>query len=881
MNAAPTEDPAPQPLGSMKQLPAAALALAAVVGVAVAFRASPEAATGDAFASRVPPPASMRPAIDRPEDFPSAGAEPPAATEPSGTGSYAIPDRPSADPTSVDPGEVVQRYCTRCHSERNPRGNLSLVSFDLDSSVTRADLTERMIRKLRAGMMPPPGARRPAGDTLSQVALTLERLLDDEASRSPHPGSRSFQRLNRAEYERVVRDLLALEVDAADWLPLDQMSANFDNHADAQTLSPTLIEAYLNAAGDISRMAVGDPDAPTVSSAYKNSEYLSQHPWDQVPGTPFGTRGGMAVDHVFPADAEYDFVLTFSSGSNSRLEDVDVSIDGERIALVPFTRAGVGADGRGSDGLATGPVFVKAGQRRVAAAFVRRTEGPYEDLIRPHDWSMAGGGSGGSGVTTLPHLRDLVIRGPVNATGVSDTPSRRKIFACRPTAAETAAECARSIVRRIAERAYRRPLRADELIDLMRFYDEEAGTSGFEAGVRAALEAILSSPHFVLRVEREPRDAEEGRPYRLSDVELASRLSFFLWGTMPDDELLEAAVRGLGPGGLLRQTERMLDDPKAEALATRFAAQWLRLQDLEKIRPDPNFHPNFDEGLSDDMRRETELFFIDMVRRDASVLEVLTAEHSFLNERLARHYDIPGVSGDAFRRVPYPEKAPRVGLLGHGSVLVQTSLANRTSPVIRGKWVMEVLMGTPPPPPPADVPDLEDTESSVGGRFLTTRERLEIHRRIPTCNSCHRMMDPIGLALEHFDVTGKVRKLERGRPIDARGDFYDGTPVATPAELARVLLKRPVPVVRNFVENLMSYATGRRMEYFDQPTIRKIASEAETDGYRIRSLILGVVASDAFQMRMASPPAANALDADDARLPEPEVAARTPHAPIP
>ena len=766
--------------------------------------------------------------------------------------SYPAAFFPPVEP-EIDPPAVVQRYCTRCHSETNPRGSLSLVAFDDESALAEPERTERMIRKLRAGMMPPPGARRPRGDTLTQVALQLETMLDGAAEGAINPGTRSFQRLNRAEYERVVLDLLDLEVDAADWLPLDQMSANFDNHADAQSLSPTLLEAYLNAAGDISRMAVGDPGAPAVAATYKNSEYVSQHPWDHVPGTPIGTRGGLAADHVFPADADYEFVLTFSGGSNSRMEDVDVSIDGRRVALVPFTRVGAGADGRGADGLATEPIFVRAGQRRVAAAFVRRAEGPYEDLIRPHNWSMAGGGSGGAGITTLPHLRDLLIRGPINATGISETPSRKRIFTCRPTSAETAPDCARSIIGRIAERAYRRPLRTGELDGLLRFYRDGAA-DGFETGIRSALEAILASPHFVLRVEREPADASPGESYRVGQLALASRLSFFLWGTLPDDALREAAVRGeLDRAGLSRQAERMLEDPRAEALATRFAAQWLRLQDLEKIHPDPNFYPNFDEGLSLDMRRETELFFSDLVRRDASVLEVLSAGHTFLNERLAAHYGIPGVSGDRFRRVEYPEGTPRVGLLGHGSVLVQTSMANRTSPVLRGKWVMEVLMGAPPPPPPPDVPDLEDTEAAVDGKFLTTRERLEIHRRDPTCNSCHRMMDPIGLALDGFDVTGKLRRLEQGRPVDTRGDFYDGTPIANANELAAVLAKRPIPLVRNFAENLMSYALGRRVQYFDQPTIRKITGEAEADGYPIRSLILGVVASDAFQMKVAGP----------------------------
>ena len=752
-------------------------------------------------------------------------------------------------PPATDPNQVVRRTCTTCHNDQSLRGNLSLEHFDVTAAFDDAAVAERMVRKLRAGMMPPPGARRPDGDTLLTLVEALEHNLDAGAAIAPDPGGRTFQRLNRAEYARAIEALLALDVDAGDWLPLDQMSANFDNIADAQTLSPMLLEAYLNAASAISRHAIGESGGPPVDHTYSNSEYISQHPWDQLEGAPYGTRGGMVVDHVFPADAQYVFGLTFTSGANTRLEDVDVSIDGERVALLHYnTDRRVGADGRGGVPTETQPVFVRAGQHRVAAAFIRRADGPYADLIRPHDWSFAGGGSGGSGVTTLPHVRDVIISGPYNVTGLSETPSRQRVFTCRPTGPDEARPCAREIIMRLGREAYRRAPTAQDIDGLMSFYEDGAATGGFEIGVRTALEAMLASPHFVLRLEREPVDAPR-RGFRVSDVDLASRLSFFLWGTPPDDELQTLADEGrLSPEKLEGQALRMLADPRAEALGTRFAAQWFRLQDMDKVRPDPNFYPNYDENLAQAMRRETELFFANLVQENRSLLDLYRADYTFVNERLARHYGIPGVAGRQFRRVAYPDDTRR-GILGHGSMLVLTSLANRTSPVLRGKWVMEVLLGTPPPPPPADVPALEDTAGAKYGRLLTTRERMELHRSNPSCSSCHRLIDPIGLALDNFDVTGQWRLRENGATLDTRGVFYDGTPVSTPRELVNALLARPVPLVRTFTENLLTFAIGRRVEHFDQPTIRAITRAAEANDYRMASFVMGVVGSDAFQRK--------------------------------
>ncbi len=786
---------------------------------------------------------------------PSSTATRPVARQTSAAKAVAIKPVASHAP---DLNPVVKRYCAGCHSDKGKSGGLSLAAFDVAQAAQNPEVAEKVIRKLQAGFMPPPLAPRPDPATYASLISTLESEVDAASAVKPNPGVRTFQRLNRPEYSRAVQDLLALDVDAGNWLPLDTKSANFDNIADAQSLSPTLLEAYLNAAAAISRMAIGDRDAPTVDSTYSSPGYVSQHPWDHVEGAPYGTRGGSVVEHIFPADAEYVFEVDLVSGSNARFEDIDVSIDGERVALIEYeTGPAGGADGRGAVPMRTEPILVKAGQHVVAAAFVRRAEGPYEDLIRPHDWSFAGGGSGGPGITTLPHVRDLIVKGPYHATGISETASRERIFSCRPTSAAEERPCARQILSRLGTEAYRRPITASELDRLMPLYEKGAGRAnragqggGFEAGVRSALEAILASPYFIFRLEKEPENAKPGGTYRVADLDLASRLSFFLWGTPPDQELLTLAGKGAlsVPATLEKQTRRMLADPRAESLGTRFAGQWLRLQDIDKVHPDPNNYPNFDDNLAAAMRRETELFFNSLVREDRSALDLFRANYTFVNERLARHYGFPGVAGEEFRRVEYPDDTRR-GLLGQGSVLVQTSLANRTSAVLRGKWVMEVLMGSPPPPPPPDVPAFDDTANAKDGKLLTTRERMEMHRANPACTSCHRFMDPIGLALDNFDVTARWRERENGMPLDTRGDFYDGTPVKTPAELTAALLKRPVPLIRTFTENLMAYALGRRVEYFDQPAIRAIARAAEANQYKMSSFILGVIKSDAFQMK--------------------------------
>jgi hypothetical protein len=765
---------------------------------------------------------------------------------------------------AVSPGEIspealtqmVRRVCGLCHNDQLLTGNLSLQNFDVANAAALPDVAEKMITKLRAGMMPPPGIPKPGGDTLQSLVETLEDLLDKASAEHPDPGGRTFQRLNRVEYERAIHELLTLEVNAGAWLPLDTKSANFDNIADVQIPSATLLDSYLDAASEIARLAVGDANASVSSVGYKIPRLTSQ--WDHVPGAPIGTRGGTAVIHTFPADGEYVFAVSLHAIPTGQLfgsdapfdEKIEVSINGERVALVEVDRWMSQADPNGME-LKTQPIPVRAGAHRVAAAFLRTFDGPVNDNIASIGHSIADTQIGSElGITNVAHLSELVIRGPYNPTGVSETASRRRIFTCRPTAPSEATPCAEKIVDRLASAAYRRPLNSADRKALMSFYEQGAAEGGFEIGIRTALEAILASPHFIFRLEELPANARPGQRYAIGDLDLASRLSFFLWGTPPDEELIALARKGglQDPNVVQAQTRRLLSDPRAEALATRFAAQWLRLQDLDKNHPDALQFPDFHTQLGQAMRRETELFFYSIVRDDRSILDLYRADYTYLNEALANHYGIRGVTGPEFRRVQYPDDSRR-GLFGHASVLTLTSHANRTSPVLRGKWVMEVLLGTPPPPPPPGVPDLEKTEGSKEGRLLTTRERMELHRSNVICRSCHQYMDPIGLALDNFDVTGQWRIRENGMPLDTRGQLYDGTEVSTPAELQTALLKRPVPLVRNFTQNLMAYALGRRVEYYDQPTVRAIVRNAGKSDYRFSEFVIGIVQSDAFRMK--------------------------------
>ncbi len=749
-----------------------------------------------------------------------------------------------------DPNHLVRTNCIACHNEHTLQAGLNLQGFDTQRPERDPAVAEKIIRKLRSGQMPPREMPRDQA-VIDHLVATLESGLEQNARALNRAGTRPFQRINRAEYARLINDFLGLTVDPAEWLPEDRISASFDNIADAQEMSATLMIAYLAAASDIARRAVGNEDAPPVATTYSNPPGLSQHEWERVEGAPYGTRGGISALHTFPADGEYTFAMRFMSGWGERFHDIDVSINRERVALVRYG-GDIDYQGLKDFPVETGPVFIRAGQHRVTAAFIRKMDGPYEDLLKPNARSLTGTETS-YGTTSPPNLMHLTIEGPYNVVGVSETASRQRIFTCRPTMAAEEIPCASEIISRLASQAFGETLDDEQLRDLMRFYELGSAEGGFELGIRAALEATLASPRFLFRIERQPDDVRPGESYRLSGIDIANRLSFFLWGTNPDAELLALAERGrLTRTRTLRaQAERMLADARSEALATRFASLWLRLQDLDNVEPDEYWYPHYTRQLSAAMRRETEIFFDYLVKQDRPMPELFSADYSFMNERLARHYGIAGVDGDHYRKVHYPNDQRR-GILGHGSILTQTSLGNRTSPVLRGKWVVEVLVGTPPPPPPPGIPDLDETAVGTDGEILTTRRRLEMHRANPTCAACHKVMDPIGLALDNFDVTGQWRIRENDMPLDTRATFYDGTPISTPADLSAALLKRPVPLVREFTTNLMAYALGRRIEPLDMPTVRRIVADAEAEDYRMSALILGVIMSDEFRMKDAA-----------------------------
>lgn len=799
-------------------------------------------------------------------------SQPTPAAAPAAKPAMAASHTPAS--TSASENALVKQYCTGCHNDRtkNNAGGLSLQDFDAakvghDAQV--AEVAEKMIRKLRAGMMPPAQARKPEGAVLASFASSMETKLDAAATLNPNPGRRPFQRLNRAEYVRAVNALLGIDVDMSAFLPPDQMSAGFDNIADSQAFSATLMDGYLRAAARISALAVGDPKAGASEVSYKVPRTASQ--MQHVDGAPFGTRGGIAVMHTFPADGEYSFRMQLHSiptgqlfGSTVKGELIEVSIDGERAAVLEINPRMSEADPNGMN-ITTPRISIKAGTHRLAAAFVQRFDAVPDDLMPPIDHTLADTQIGsGFGITTLPHLREFAVSGPFKVTGVSDTPSRRKIFTCRPTSSTEEAACANEIMKRLATLAYRGPVSATDMDGLNKFYAQGRKDGGdFESGIRMALQAILASPRFLFRLEEAPATLRAGQNYRISDLDLATRLSFFLWGSGPDAELLKIAERGTlrAPGVLAAQVKRMLKDPQADTLATRFGSQWLRLQDLEKIYPDALLFPYYDFKLGQALRKETELFFGSIVREDRNVVDLLTADYTYVNERVARHYGIPNVTGDNFQRVTLADENRR-GLLGQGSILALTSVADRTSPVLRGKWIMEVLLASPPPAPPPNVPTLDDSvkvETGDGGT-LTTRQRMEQHRANPACNACHRVIDPLGLALENFDVTGKFRIRDNGNLIDPVGDLYDGTKMNGSAGLRAALLKHQDLFMLSLTERMMTYALGRRIEYYDMPAIRKIIREAAKDNNKFSAFALGVVNSRAFQMARAED--ATSTDAD-------------------
>ena len=773
---------------------------------------------------------------------------------------------PAASAESAEYGALIDRYCVTCHNDRLRTAGLTLDDAEVSEAHVAADaeLWEKVVQKLRSRTMPPPRRPRPDDDSYRAFASWLETSLDRAADAAPNPGRPQLHRMNRAEYRNAVRDLLALDADVSA-LPADDSTFGFDNIADALGVSPLLLESYVTTARKISRLAVGSPVIPTVTTTHKTPEDLTQD--YHLRELPLGTRGGMRVAEHFPVDAEYEIRVRLRRTAVGTIRGIgeehhlELTLDGERIGLFPigsedaYTALVVNEQNPGQtvsraftadEGMRV-RLPIPAGRHEIVAAFVGKPAALSEETRKPFLRSYVASNSRRG----LPDVDSVLIAGPFDPQRPDDTPSRERIFTCRPAAADDAAPCARSILTRLGRLAYRRPLETPEIDRLLAFYEQGSRDGGFESGIELALRFLLASPQFIFRLETEPDELAAGAVYPVSDLDLASRLSFFLWSSIPDDELLSVAERGeLGaPNELRRQVRRMLADPRAAALVENFAGQWLYLRNLANTNPDPPTFPDFDDNLRRALQRETELFFESVMAEDRSILELLTADYTFLNERLARHYGIPGIYGDRFRRVAVTDDARR-GILGHGSLLTVTSYATRTSPVLRGKWILENLLGSPPPPPPPDVPDLEDAGSAEG---LSIRERLEQHRANPACAACHARMDPYGFGLENFDAIGRWRSSSGGEPIDASDVLPDGTAFNGPSELREAILRRPDSFVETFTRKLLTYAAGRGMEYYDAPAVRRIVRAAAEDDYRFSALVDGVVTSDVFRMKLKRP----------------------------
>jgi hypothetical protein len=755
---------------------------------------------------------------------------------------------------------VINQACLGCHNDKLKSGGFSWSGVDLAHPEQHAEQVEKAVRYIRAGLMPPSGAPRPERAVLDSLAANFENAIDRAAAQNPNPGRPSLHRMNRSEYTRTVRDLLAIDIDSTTMLPPDDSSHGFDNMADALTFSPALMEGYIRAAGRVSRLAVGDKTADALTTTYSVPRVLNQ--MQHITGTPIGTRGGTSVIHNFPADGEYTFKVGFYYSPTGPLyglnqgkgQTIEIGLDGARLCVLEINPAMRLAN----DGIKTPAFKITAGPHRISAAFPEKTDGPLDDEFRMVDQSLVELGAGTiPGLGTLTHLHEFSVTGPINVTGISDTPSRRRIFTCRPKNGGDEVPCAKQIIASLARQAYRRPVNENDLEALLGFFQNGRNGDGnapgdFESGIRTAIQAILASPEFVFRFERAP-SAPSGPSYRISDLELATRLSYFIWSTAPDEALTTLAAQNKlhEPAVLEQQVRRMVADPRSETLSTNFAFQWLHLQNVREANPDLFLYPDYDKSLALAMVRESELLFDSLVREDRNILDLLTADYTFVNQRLAKHYRMPNVLGDRFRRVPVADPN-RYGILGHGSVLMLTSTATRTSPVQRGKYVMEVLLGTPPPPPPAVVPALPENAALRTGhveKFLTVRERLEEHRKNPTCAGCHAMMDPLGFALENFDATGLWRINDSGFKIDANGKMFDGTPLDGPVSLRKALLNRSDAFINAFTESLLAYGLGRVIDYRDMPAVRAITHEAARNNNKLSTFILGVVKSAPFQMR--------------------------------
>ena len=765
----------------------------------------------------------------------------------------------SQGPQAANPESraTIDQYCVTCHSTRLKSGGLVLENADLASVGTDAERWEKVVRKLRAGVMPPQGARRPDGATMHALIASLETSLDQAADARPNPGRPLIHRLNRAEYKNAIRDLLALDVDVATLLPPDDSAYGFDNISDVLGVSPSLQERYLTAAGRISRLAVGDPSMRPGSDTYRVPQDLSQN--QHIEGLPLGTVGGLQVTHTFPLDAEYEF-RTQLYRTNLNIvrglqypSEFEISIDGRQVHYVTIggnTDLAAMFDKPTDTGDAVElrmrvRVPVTAGPHEVTATFIENMA--VKDTVRLQPFLRSSADN--FDWAGRPHIQTFAVTGPFNPTGVGDTASRREIFTCRPTTPKRERDCATQILSRLARRAYRQPVSKAELEPILGFYEAARKKGTFESGIQRGLERILASPRFAFRVERDPESVAPGTPYRISDIELASRLSFFLWSSIPDNTLLDVAGRGRlkDPAVLEEQVRRMLADPRSSALVDNFAGQWLQLRNIRSVLPNSDEFPDFDDNLRQAFRHETELLFESIIREDRNVLDLLRADYTFVNERLARHYGIPDVYGSRFRRVQVTDEA-RKGLLGKGSMLAVTSHAERTSPVLRGKWVLENIVGLPVPPPPPDVPQLKPAEE--GQKPKTLREQMAEHRTNPTCATCHKVMDPVGLALENFDAVGAWRTNEAGGPIDASGQLADGTAVDGVVTLRKAILDRPELFVGTLTEKLMTYALGRGVGPEDMPSVRRVLRDAGANDYRFSSLVLGIVKSVPFQMRM-------------------------------
>ena len=755
-----------------------------------------------------------------------------------------------------DNAALVNQYCVVCHNEALKTGGLELDAYDANNVAEHPDVWERVLRKLRANAMPPTGMPRPDAARFAQFEADLAASLDAVALANPNPGrTATFSRLNRLQYQNAIRDILDLNVDVSELLPNDDASFGFDN-VNLTNLSPTLMERYLAAAQKISRLAVGAPLTSPVSHVELVPATLTQE--DRFEGLPFGTRGGTLFSYNFPRDGQYTIDVKLARDRNENLEgltephEMEITVDGQRIdifEIVPnrserFATFYYHDQGAG-EGLQAS-TQVTAGAHDVGVTFIRKNSALIESARQPYDAHF----NRDRHPRQQPAVLSVSIAGPYESTGVSETAARKKIFSCQPDEQLSASQCATTIVTELATKAFRRPVTAEDITTPLTFFERANAANGFEAGIEMAIRAILVSPEFLFRIEQDPSDFGSGEDYVLSDTELASRLSFFLWSSIPDDELMELARRGelSNPTVLEEQVKRMLADPRAESLASNFADQWLYLRNLDSVDPNLRLFPDFDNNLRQAMRQETEMLFSHIILEDRNVMELLSADYTFLNERLARHYDIPNIYGDQFRKVDLDPASPRIGLLGHGSVLTVTSYATRTSPVQRGKWVLENVLGIPPPPPPDDVPALAENNSEV--KVETMRDRMAQHRANPACAACHQVMDPIGLVMEEFDAIGRIRTVTTDQPaIDTLGNLPGSDPLTGVNGLRDALVQNPEAFVGTMSEKLMTYALGRGLEYYDAPAIRSIIKEAEAQNYSFSSIVVALVNSTPFQMR--------------------------------